>query len=161
MLTQLSPHERQLFDSSRKCIGILDRAFNPYVIQRLECVSILAPSTTIRRRGKIRVQLKETKGGALAWSIGQKIKAAREKKHLTQEALAELTGIARANIARLETGRHAPRLETLSCVAGALGLVTADLLKQPESKPDREDSDWLNAGMDDWGGALEREDRKP
>lgn len=142
-------------------MGILNRAFNPYVIQRLEYVSILAPSGTIRRRGKIRIQIKETKGGALAWSIGQKIKAAREKKHLTQEALAELTGIARANIARLEAGRHAPRLETLNCVAGALGLDPADLLKHPENQPAREDSDWLNAGIDDWGGALEHEDRKP
>lgn len=157
----LSAHEKQLFQSSARIVGILNRAFNPQVLQGLERVITFSAAGTVRRRGKIRIQTKESKGGALAWAVGQKLRAARERKHLTQEVLARLTGIARANIARLETGRHAPGLETLNCMARALGLEAADLLKMPEHRSTREDSAWLGGGLAEWSASLEREDRKP
>lgn len=157
----LSAHEKQLFQSSARIVGILNRAFNPQVLQGLERVITFSAAGTVRRRGKVRIQTKESKGGALAWAIGQRLRAARERKHLTQEALAGITGIARANIARLEAGRHAPRLETINCMALALGLEAADLLKLPEHRAAREDSAWLDAGLAEWPASLEREDRKP
>ena len=157
----LSAHEKHLFQSSARIVGILNRAFNPQVLQGLDRIITFSTAGTVRRRGKIRVQTKESKGGALAWAISQRLRAARERKHLTQEALAGLTGIARANIARLEAGRHAPGLETINCMARALGLEAADLLKLPEHKSAREDSAWLDAGLAEWPASLEREDRKP
>ncbi|HBB66341.1 MAG TPA: hypothetical protein DCZ93_03360 [Elusimicrobia bacterium] len=157
----LSAHEKHLFQSSARIVGILNRAFNPQVLQGLERVITFSAAGTVRRRGKIRVQTKESKGGALAWAIGQRLRAARERKHLTQEALAGLTGIARANIARLEAGRHAPGLETINCMARALGLEAADLLKLPAHGSTKEDSAWLGGGMAEWSDSLEREDRKP
>lgn len=157
----LSAHEKHLFQSSARIVGILNKAFNPQVLQGLERVITFSATGTLRRRGKVHIQTKESKGGALAWAIGQRLRAARERKHLTQEALAGMTGIARANIARLETGRHAPRLETINCMALALGLEAADLLKLPENRSTREDSAWLDAGLAEWPASLEREDCKP
>jgi len=156
----LSAHEKHLFQSSDRIVGILNRAFNPQVLQGLERVIIFSTAGTVRRRGNIRIQAKESKGGALAWAIGQRLRAARERKHLTQEALAGLTGIARANIARLEAGRHAPGLETINCMALALGLEAADFLKLPAHGSTREDSAWLDAGLTEWPASLEKEDRK-
>lgn len=157
----LSAHEKHLFQSSARIVGILNRAFNPQVLQALERVITFSTAGTVKRRGKVRIQTKESKGGALAWTIGQKLRAARERKHLTQETLAGMTGIARANIARLEAGRHAPRLETINCMALALGLAAIDLLKLPQHSSAREDSAWLDAGLAEWSSSLEREDRKP
>lgn len=157
----LSTGERRLFDNSKRIIGILNQAFNPQVLQGLEQIISLSAAGVVKRRGKIRIQTKASKGGVLAWSIGQKIRTARERKNWTQEDLAKLTGIARANIARFETGLHAPRIETVRRVARALDLEAADLLKMPEHGKTGEDSAWLNAGMDEWSRSLEREDHKP
>lgn len=159
MITYTSP-QRRLFDNSERIIGILDRAFNPQILQGLEQIIALSAGV-VKRQGRIHIQTKESKGGVLAWSIGQKIRAAREKKNLTQEDLAKLTGIARANIARFETGRHAPKIATVQRVARALDLKTTDLLKMPWYEKTSGDSDWINAGVDVWSKSLEREDRKP
>jgi DNA-binding XRE family transcriptional regulator len=53
--------------------------------------------------------------------VAQIIKA-RSELGLTQEALAELTGIARCNISRLESGTYNPSLEFLGRVARGLGM---------------------------------------
>ena len=53
--------------------------------------------------------------------IGQKIKNLRKVMKLTQEDLATKTGIHRTNIARIETGKHRPFLETLEKIAEAFG----------------------------------------
>ena len=47
---------------------------------------------------------------------------AREKKHLTQKQLSELTGIAQADISRMETGTANPSIKTLQRLAVALGM---------------------------------------
>lgn len=60
--------------------------------------------------------------------IGMRIKEARNKKGLRQSDLAKKTGILRANIARIESGKHNPSLETLEKISGALGISVADLL---------------------------------
>lgn len=156
-----TPPQRRLFDNSERIIGILNQAFNPQILQGLERVIALSAAGVVKRQGRIHIQTKESKGGALAWSIGQKIRLARERKNLTQEDLSKLTGIARANIARFEIGRHAPKIATVQRVARALDLTTEYLLKMPEHKLTGEDSDWLNTGIGEWSAALKREDRKP
>ena len=45
----------------------------------------------------------------------------REKQHLTQKELAELTGIAQADISRLENGTANPSLKTLKRLAAGMG----------------------------------------
>ena len=62
--------------------------------------------------------------------IGKRVKEARNKKGFRQLDLAKKTGILRANIARIESGRHKPSLETLERIAGALGIPVANLLSR-------------------------------
>jgi len=62
-------------------------------------------------------------------TIGMKIQRLREKRGLTQEALAKKTGLSRGYLARLESGRHDPSLSTLEKIAKALGVKTWELLR--------------------------------
>lgn len=48
---------------------------------------------------------------------------ARQEKQLTQKELSELTGIAQADISRLENGNANPSLQTLQRLAEGLGMV--------------------------------------
>ena len=52
--------------------------------------------------------------------IGDRIKNARARRKLTQFDLEKRTGILRANIPRIESGKHYPALETLEKLAKAL-----------------------------------------
>ncbi len=54
--------------------------------------------------------------------IGRRIAWIRKSKKMTQANLASKTGIQRANIARIESGRHSPSLETLERIANSLNL---------------------------------------
>ena len=55
-------------------------------------------------------------------SIGNKIADARKEKNLTQEQLAQVTGINQANISRLENGTANPSLRTLKRLAEGMGM---------------------------------------
>ena len=46
----------------------------------------------------------------------------REEKHMTQKQLAEATGIAQADISRLESGMANPSLSTLKRLAAGMGM---------------------------------------
>lgn len=59
--------------------------------------------------------------------IGSRIKAAREKKKITQEELAGLLDMSTTHISVIERGVKPPRLETLIRIANALD-VSADYL---------------------------------
>lgn len=60
--------------------------------------------------------------------IGKRVKKERKLKQLRQEDLAKKTKILRANIARIESGRHCPTLETLEKIAEALETPVAKFL---------------------------------
>lgn len=62
--------------------------------------------------------------------ISQIIKV-RSEQGLTQEELAEKTGIQRSNISRLESGNYNPSLEFLSRVARGLGMELHVELRDP------------------------------
>ena len=61
--------------------------------------------------------------------IGMHIQQLREKRGMTQEALAKKAGISRGYLARLETGRHDPSLSMLRTLAKALKVKLVDLVK--------------------------------
>jgi len=58
----------------------------------------------------------------------KRVKEARNRKGLRQVDLAQKTGILRANIARIERGKHNPSLETLERISDALGIPVVDLI---------------------------------
>lgn len=54
--------------------------------------------------------------------IGEKIKAVRLQKGVSQTALAKTLGVSTAMIFQYEVGKRKPKVETLSKIAGALGV---------------------------------------
>ena len=110
---------RRIFQRSAEAIRILDREFGPDAILM----------------GRIR-NFDDRKGAKLRsakrfafWDVVRRIRAARIEKGWTQQRLADYSGIARANIARLEAGRHAPRIDTIELLARALSLPLAELFE--------------------------------
>ena len=61
--------------------------------------------------------------------MAAKLKALRARQGLTQEQLAEKSGVSRTYLARLETGRQDPTLSTLEKLAQALGVKAGRLLE--------------------------------
>ena len=57
--------------------------------------------------------------------------AAREGENLTQAQLAERMGVSQSVVARLESGEHSPRLDTLVAAARAMGRTLAVEFKAP------------------------------
>lgn len=53
--------------------------------------------------------------------IGQRIAEIRKEKGLTQQDLADRTGIQRNHISRIEQGRYSVGFDTLQLIAEALG----------------------------------------
>ena len=54
--------------------------------------------------------------------IGNRISQARKAKHLTQENLAEITGLSVSAISRIETGKNSTSLKTLCKFCDALNI---------------------------------------
>lgn len=62
-------------------------------------------------------------------ALGQRIKAAREKKHMTQEELAAAVDYSVDHMSVIERGVKAPKLDKLVDIANVLGVGTDDLLQ--------------------------------
>jgi transcriptional regulator with XRE-family HTH domain len=61
--------------------------------------------------------------------IGDRIRAARLHANLTQEKLAELAGMDRQTINRVEQGHQSPILDNLIRIADAIGVPLSDLVR--------------------------------
>mgnify|MGYP001596848118 CR=1 FL=1 len=151
----LPERTRRLFVLSAQVMRKLGPVFSPDAVLPLE----EALGLTIHRTGKVRVMSEPSSKMSASWALGQRIRAARLAKGWTQQDLADRSGIARANIARMEAGRHTPSVETVKVVAQALTLTLADLFKAPSYSSATEDKGWLESGVPQWSGALDREDR--
>ncbi|MFE4415104.1 helix-turn-helix domain-containing protein [Streptomyces sp. NPDC056821] len=62
-------------------------------------------------------------------TIGERIRAARKSRKLSQEKLGELVGLDRKTINRIEQGTHATLIDHLLLVADALDTPLADLIR--------------------------------
>ena len=61
--------------------------------------------------------------------MGKVIKGMREKRGLTQEALAKAAGITRVYVAKIEAGEKVPSIPTLQKLAKALKVKVGKLLE--------------------------------
>lgn len=61
-------------------------------------------------------------------ALGMSIRAAREKKFLTQEKLGELCSLSTAHIGHIERGTRTPSVDTLCSISSALGVSLDSLL---------------------------------
>jgi transcriptional regulator with XRE-family HTH domain len=65
---------------------------------------------------------------ALSERFGSAIRRERESKGISQERLAQLAGLDRTYVQRLEHGKYSPTLETVSQLAGALQRFPSELV---------------------------------
>ena len=62
-------------------------------------------------------------------ALGQRIRALREERSMTQQAVADLAGVATDMVSRLENGRYtSPGLRTLLRIADALGVSLSSVM---------------------------------
>ncbi|MFC9680022.1 helix-turn-helix transcriptional regulator [Streptomyces sp. NPDC056948] len=61
--------------------------------------------------------------------IGDNVRAARNAKKISQERLAELVGLDRKTVNRIEQGTHATLIDHLLLVAAALDTSLSDLVR--------------------------------
>ena len=67
--------------------------------------------------------------GELAKLLAERIASERRARGWRQQDLADATGIARPNIARLESGRRMPKISTLHRIAQALSIPVEELME--------------------------------
>jgi transcriptional regulator with XRE-family HTH domain len=65
--------------------------------------------------------------------LGEEIRKARLKAGLSQESLADKSGLHRTYISLLERNKKSPTLETLFHICKALGISAAGLIKKVEA----------------------------
>lgn len=67
-----------------------------------------------------------------------KLRAVRERLFITQEELAERTGMSRATISRIESDLQRPRISTVRKLAAALGVQPEELVEwTTEERPEK------------------------
>jgi DNA-binding XRE family transcriptional regulator len=75
----------------------------------------------IDAKGQFWIGYWHQRGAAARNEIGNRIAQLREQQGMTQQELAEKSGILRNNISRIEAGRYNVTLDTLSKLSAALG----------------------------------------
>lgn len=73
----------------------------------------------------------------LAQAFGAAVRALRTERGIAQETLANLAGIERSHMGKVERGEHAPTLAVIFKIAGALGCSTAVLMAEAEGRLQR------------------------
>jgi transcriptional regulator with XRE-family HTH domain len=61
--------------------------------------------------------------------VAARVRALRARRGVSQDALAEKTGLNRLTITRLEAAAHPPNVETLEKIARALHVTVAELVR--------------------------------
>lgn len=66
---------------------------------------------------------------AVGW-LGSNLRAARLDLELTQEQLADLSGVHATEVSRIEAGKRDPRVSTVERLANALKIAPGELLER-------------------------------
>jgi len=69
--------------------------------------------------------------------VGPRLRAARLKKDVTLDELAEKTSISKSTLSRLESGQRKPSLELLLPIVAALGVALDDIVTAPKVEDPR------------------------
>ncbi len=70
----------------------------------------------------------------LAQAFGAAVRTLRAERGIAQESLANLAGIERSHVGKVERGEHMPTLAIIFKIASALGCSTAVLMTETESQ---------------------------
>ncbi len=110
-------------DALIETITALEAFLDPFFMDTEDKVSTQA---AVNRETNPSASSKEE--AEIAEMVSIRIRKVRSAKGLRQQDLADLTGIARPNIARLESGRRMPKIGTLKKIAEALQIRIEDLM---------------------------------
>lgn len=66
----------------------------------------------------------------LSKEFGKRIKIERIKKEVSQEKLAELSGLHRTTLGTIENGKTSPTLDSIAKIAKALNVKMSELLEE-------------------------------
>lgn len=84
-------------------------------------------------------------------NIGDRLRALRDAKMLSQGDLEKRTGLLRCYISRVENGHTIPAIETLEKMARALGVPMYHLFYDGEKPPEASSIAALGSRNDEWG----------
>ena len=65
--------------------------------------------------------------------VADQLRSLRLARFMTQEALAEASGVGRATIARIESGHTTPQIRTIHALARALAVRPEELVASPDA----------------------------
>jgi len=85
--------------------------------------------------------------------IGDRLRAIREEKQLSQGDIENRTGLLRCYISRVENGHTVPAVETLEKFARALEVPVYQLFYDGEKPPELNKLSKSKAGEDEWGSS--------
>lgn len=88
--------------------------------------------------------MRQTTTRKLLATLARRMKEHRQTLGLSQEALAERSGLSSNFIARIEIGGKTPSLSTLAKLADALGTTVSDLLDDKKQHETRSISDYIS-----------------
>lgn len=74
-----------------------------------------------------------TSDPVVARAFGMSVRTARTTQGVAQEALAHLAKVERSHLGKIERGEHMPTILVVLKIARALGLSSADLLRETEA----------------------------
>lgn len=78
---------------------------------------------------RAKLRMRQVEPGAALWcAIGETIREARGRAHLTQAMLAEAIGVVRTSIVNIEKGRQRLPIDLLYDIADVLGVEATELL---------------------------------
>ena len=69
--------------------------------------------------------------------LGENVREARKRRHMSQEALALEADMKRSYLSELERGKRNPSVRALGRLAAALGIDPSDLLRRQPEGADR------------------------
>ena len=116
----------QLLDTIQRSEDHLDRLL--YSTPPRDTVPISVVPLPPLSKVETSAPISERSEAELADDVALRIKQARHEQGWRQKDLAAATGIARPNIARLESGRRMPKISTLHKISQALGIPVETLL---------------------------------
>jgi transcriptional regulator with XRE-family HTH domain len=70
----------------------------------------------------------DTRRADIQQALGRNLREARKRAELTQEAVAERSGVHPTEVSRIEAGKRDPRIATVEALAEAVGVSVSDLL---------------------------------
>jgi transcriptional regulator with XRE-family HTH domain len=91
-------------------------------------IAVATKSKSAIRKGKARAQPLPDHSAALLTTISINLKRLRTRQGHSLERLARLSGVSRAMLSQIETGKSVPTISLLLKVANALGVPIANLL---------------------------------